>query len=439
MSAGVELKITAGGDSGSGVGTADVLELPLDMPLLEWPAGYLAALPRGISRHVVRFVRLPGMVVAMKETTDHAAHHEYGLLRKLRRLEVPCVEPVAVISGRTSGDGEPLPTMMVTRHLAFSLPYRAVFSQKLTRDTLTRLIDALALLLVQLHLEGFYWGDVSLSNALFRRDAGAFAAYLVDAETGELHGKLSRGQREHDLEIARVNIAGELMDLQGGGMIEQDVDPLGTSELIMAAYRSLWEELTADMTFSATERWRIEDRIRRLNELGFDVEEYALRPRAGGSELVLQPKVVDPGHHTRRLERLTGLRVQENQARRLLHDMDEYRADVHPGLDEHESAHYWTTEIFEPLVEAIPEHLQGKLEPAEIMHQLLEHRWYLSERAQRSVSLQEALDSYLVEVLPARRDEDAIVLNPTTTMLDTVSSADDETPPPHAGEAPSDR
>ena len=71
------------------------------------------------------------------------------------------------------------------------------------------------MLLVRLHLAGFFWGDVSLSNTLFRRDAGAFAAYLVDAETGELHDRLSDGQREHDLDIARVNIAGELMDLAG--------------------------------------------------------------------------------------------------------------------------------------------------------------------------------------------------------------------------------
>ena len=98
---------------------------------------------------------------------------------------------------------------------------------------LTRLIDAQALLLVRLHLVGFYWGDVSLSNTLFRRDAGAFAAYLVDAETGELYPDLSTGQREYDLEIARVNIAGELMDLLEGGLIEEKVDPVATSELIM--------------------------------------------------------------------------------------------------------------------------------------------------------------------------------------------------------------
>src|SRR5699024_4643739 len=105
-------------------------------------------------------------------------------------------------------------------------PYRALFSRYLAPDTATRLIDALAVLLVRLHLIGFYWGDVSLSNTLFRRDAGEFAAYLVDAETGELHDSLTTGQREYDLEIARVNIIGELMDLQSGNLLVEDVDTI---------------------------------------------------------------------------------------------------------------------------------------------------------------------------------------------------------------------
>ncbi|WP_413542907.1 DUF4032 domain-containing protein [Citricoccus nitrophenolicus] len=415
---GLDITTSVGADHGEGA--SELLRLPWDVPLEDWPESALAALPRGLSRHVVRFAHLEGSVVAVKETTEFTARREYQLLRRLERLDVPCVEPVAVVAGRRASDGEPLPTALVTRHLRFSLPYRAVFSRRLHQDTLTRLIDALALLLVELHLVGFYWGDVSLSNTLFRRDAGAFAAYLVDAETGELHPSLSRGQREHDLELARVNIAGELMDLMSGGLVDQDVDPVATSELIIDAYRRLWDELTGDMSFRPGERWRVEERIRRLNSLGFDVEEYAIRTTEDGSRLVLQPKVVDPGHHQRRLLGLTGLDVQENQARRLLRDIDEYRAVNHPDMDEHEAANRWLVEVFELVSRAIPQELSGKLEPAEVMHQLLEHRWYLSENQSRSVPLPEALESYIETVLPHRRDEDAVVLHPTTTMLKAV-------------------
>src|SRR5699024_12374933 len=108
-----------------------------------------------------------------------------------------------------------------------------------------RLLDALAALRVRLRLLVCYWGAVSLSNPLFRRDAGEFAAYLVDAETGELHDSLTTGQREYDLEIARVNIIGELMDLQSGNLLVEDVDTISVGERIVSRYRELWDELTA--------------------------------------------------------------------------------------------------------------------------------------------------------------------------------------------------
>ncbi|EMY32989.1 hypothetical protein D477_017277 [Arthrobacter crystallopoietes BAB-32] len=390
----------------------DLLELPWHIALEEWPVQNLAALPRGISRHVVRFAHMGGSVVAVKETTEHVARHEYHMLRKLQRLNAPCVEPVAVIAGRRNAAGEELKPALVTRHLRFSMPYRAVFSQTLRRATLTRLIDAQALLLVRLHLLGFYWGDVSLSNTLFRRDAGAFAAYLVDAETGELYPELSTGQREYDLEIGRVNIAGELMDLMAGGVVEETVDPVATSERIFNSYRNLWAELTEMESFEFGQRWRVNARIRRLNELGFDVEEYSIKTAPGESLVQLQPKVVDAGHHQRRLLRLTGIDVQENQARRLLNDLDAYRADTGPQQDEQISAHNWVKHLFEPIVKAIPRELSGKLEPAEVVHQVLEHRWYISEAQHRNVPLAEAVQAYIDDVLRHRRDEAAIVLDP---------------------------
>ncbi|WP_125616411.1 DUF4032 domain-containing protein [Specibacter cremeus] len=401
-----------------------LLDLPWHLKLEDWPTKNLAALPRGISRHVVRFAHLGGTVIAIKETSEHVARHEYHMLRKLARLDVPGVEPVAVITGRTTAEGAPLDPVLVTRHLKFSLPYRALFSQKLRRDTLTRLIDAQALLLVRLHLIGFYWGDVSLSNTLFRRDAGAFAAYLVDAETGELYPDLSTGQREYDLEIARVNIAGELMDLLEGGLIEEKVDPVATSELIMASYRTLWAELTEKESFELGQRWRVEARIRRLNDLGFDVEEYAIKTTPDGSTIQIQPKVVDAGHHQRRMLRLTGIDAQENQARRLLNDMDAFRADTNPDLDEDISAHMWVSSIFEPIVRSIPRELSGKLEPAEVVHEVLEHRWYMSEQRDRATPLAEALQSYIDTILRHRRDEAAIILTTDTATMKLLDAGD---------------
>ncbi len=410
-----------------------MLDLPWDLPLELWPEETIAALPKGISRHIVRMVHLSDYVVAIKETTAEMATREYEMLRQLERLDVPCVEPVAVVTNRTSASGEPLAPALVTRHLRFSLPYRAVYSQRLRPETATRLIDALAVLLVRLHMAGFFWGDVSLSNTLFRRDAGAFAAYLVDAETGTLVDRLSDGQRDHDLEIGRVNIAGELFDLQAGDRLEDDIDPIAVSERIVSKYRSLWQELTGLEEFDQSERWRINQRVERLNELGFDIEELAIRTDETGTTVRIQPKVVDAGHHSRRLLRLTGLDAEENQAQRLLNDLDAYRAKYkRMEQDEEVVAHEWTQRVFEPVIRAIPRELRGKLEPAEIFHQLLEHRWYLSENERRDVPLAEAVQSYVDTVLRHRRDEATLVGPLTETFsipihqVGATPDADDE-------------
>jgi Domain of unknown function (DUF4032)/Lipopolysaccharide kinase (Kdo/WaaP) family len=404
-----------------------LLDLPWELPLDQWPSDNIALLPKGISRHLVRFANLSGYVIAIKETTNELAKREYEMLRTLQRLDIPCVEPAAVITNRTDEDGNPLMSVLVTRHLKFSLPYRALFSQTLRPDTATRLVDALAVLLVRLHMVGFFWGDVSLSNTLFRRDAGAFAAYLVDAETGQLYDGLSNGQRENDLEIARVNIAGELMDLEAGGRVDDELDPINVSNGIVAAYRLLWSELTGSESFSSSERWRISRRVDRLNDLGFDIEELAIKTDDSGTTVRIQPKVVDAGHHQRRLLRLTGIDAQENQARRLLNDLDSYAATLgKPGLDDEAMAHEWLSRVFEPVIRSIPPELRGKLEPAEMFHQLLEHRWFMSQNEGRDVPLAEALSSYINDVLRHRRDEATVIGPPTETIAIPIIGADED-------------
>jgi hypothetical protein len=404
-----------------------LLDLPWNLPLEAWPDTVIAALPKGISRHLVRFVHLSGYIIAIKETSDEMARSEYEMLRALQKLDVPCVDPLAVISNRSDDDGHPLNSVLVTRHLKFSLPYRALYSQTLRPDTATRLVDALAALLVRLHIIGFFWGDVSLSNTLFRRDAGAFAAYLVDAETGKLYNGLSNGQRENDLEIARVNIAGELLDLAAGGRLDEETDPLEVSEGIVAAYRTLWTELTGSESFSSSERWRINERVNRLNNLGFDIDELAIKTDDAGTTVRIQPKVVDAGHHQRRLLRLTGLDAQENQARRLLNDLDSYTATFDKqDVDEEVVAHEWLARVFEPVIRAIPRDLRGKLEPAEVFHQLLDHRWYLSQNENRDVPLAEAVSSYIDTVLRHRRDEATVIDQPTESITLPTGVVEDE-------------
>ncbi|SNC73607.1 Lipopolysaccharide kinase (Kdo/WaaP) family protein [Kytococcus aerolatus] len=384
--------------------------LPWSTPLEEWPLEVVAALPRGISRHVVRFVELEGEILAVKEIHEDLARKEYRLLHALDRMGEPAVDPVAVVAGRTDAAGRPLDACLVTKHLPYSLPYRSLFSQSLRRATALKLIDAMAVLLTRVHMAGLFWGDVSLSNTLFRRDAGDFAAYVVDVETSELYDRLSDGQRAHDLHIAHGNVAGELMDLIGGGLLPPEADPVAIADQLVERYEGLWTNLTETETISMDQHWRIAERIESLNRLGFDVGEIEVTTDIDGAHLRIQPKIVDAGHHSRRLMRLTGLDVEENQARRLLNDLDAFAASQgRQNDDESLLAHDWLSRIYEPITRTVPAELRGRLEPAELFHEVLEHRWYLSERADREYTIEETIGEYLRDVLPSKRTEEVLL------------------------------
>jgi hypothetical protein len=259
---------------------------------------------------------------------------------------------------------------------------------------------------VRLHLADFFWGDVSLSNVLFRRSAGGFAAYLVDAETGELKSTLSDRMREYDLTVAGENVFAELLDLQAGEELDPDVRAHEIVDLLAQRYQALWGELTAVEEFGATEMWRIEQRIERLNELGFDVDELEMITDLGGDTVRIQPKVVEAGHYCRELQGLTGLSVEDAQARRLLNDLASYTAHYDLGREERAVvANRWLTTIYEPLVAMMPSDQRGKLEPAEFFHEVLVHRWFLSEKAGREIDIFDSAADYISNVLPKRPDE----------------------------------
>ena len=392
------------------VADPDLLFFPWDVPLEDWPEELVVALPRGISRHIVRFVRINGVVHAIKEIEDSFALREYRLLTDLQRAGIPSVVPVGVVSGRTDKDGEPIPAALITQHLEFSLPYRAVFSSTPRPDTAVRLLDALTLLFVRLHSTGFAWNDCSLSNTLFRRDAGAFAAYLVDAETGELHEQLSDGQRQYDIDTAVLNVTGELMDLEMGGRLPESVDPITVGQSLSERYQRVWSLINSPVSVADGDRRPLDEHIRKLNSMGFDVATIEMTTRPDGSHRVLvSAKVVDAGHHARRLLRLTGLDVEENQARRLLNDLDSYRSTTAPKETEEVVAHRWVTHVFEPVVMAVPRELRRKLEPAQIFHEVLEHKWFMSERANRQVDMEAAVASYVRDVLAKKPDEAAVL------------------------------
>ena len=383
-----------------------LLDLPWHIPLEEWPAETLAALPRGISRHIVRFAKMSGR-----------RHRGQGDRRDRRLPRVRAAAPAA--AGSTCRASSPsasspaaatptasaLEAVLITEHLQFSLPYRALFSQSLRPDTATRLIDALAVLLVRLHLVGFYWGDVSLSNTLFRRDAETFAAYLVDAETGDLHDKLTDGQRGYDLEVARVNIIGELMDLQAGEFLEEDVDAVAIGDAPRRAVRRAVARADRVASRSAFgDRWRVQARIDRLNDLGFDVGELDITTDVDGTTRAhpaqgrrRRPPLPPPhaAHRPRRAGEPGPPPAQRPRRVPRRHRPAARGRGVR-------RARLADRDLRAGRPRACRASLRGKLEPAQIFHEMLDHRWFLSEQQSRDVPMPEAADELRQEHPAAR-------------------------------------
>jgi hypothetical protein len=380
---------------------AGLLSLPWDRPLADWPDDVLTTVPRrGISRHVVRFVADEGTVYALKEIVEPLARKEYALLADFAAQGLPTVDVLGICVDRPDDQ----PAILITRYLDYSVSYRHLFSTPRSAFSVEQLVDATVGLLVRLHLDGVFWGDCSLSNTLFRPDAGMMAAHLVDAETVERHPELSTGQRLYDVDLAVDRVGAELLDLAAGGLLPSGVDPVATAVGLRATYDALWNELTRDEVLATRDPASgLVERLQRLNDLGFGAGEIELVTSEDEAVVRVRTQVAEPGHHRRELFRLAGLEVQENQARRLLDDLRGYRAWLEQcdgrAVPETVAGHRWVAEVYQPVVDSIPADLLERLAPAEAFHEILEHRWFLSEIEQADVGTTEAARSYIETVL----------------------------------------
>jgi len=219
-------------------GHPDFIDLPWHLPLAAWEGATerQVEMERGLSRHQVVFVEYGPAIYALKELPPAGAEREYTLLRGMEDRRLPAVTAAGHARARVEGPDDGENGVLITRYLDGSLPYRTLFMNQGLERYRDRLLDAMAGLLVRLHLAGFYWGDCSLSNTLFRRDAGELQAYMVDAETSEQHEKLSDGQRSMDLGILEENVAGEASiaaPIRGyGGLVVGAIGVFGAVERI---------------------------------------------------------------------------------------------------------------------------------------------------------------------------------------------------------------
>jgi hypothetical protein len=177
--------------------------------------------------------------------------------------------------------------------------------------------------------------------------------------------------------------------------------------MLTERYDTLWGALTQAASFSSGETgmWKIGEWMESLNDLGFDIDEMDIVSEESGERVRMQPRVVEAGHHRRELWSLTGLETEEAQARRLLNDMASFGAHFSQELPREALANKWLTEVYEPLVRMVPRELRGRLEPPEIFHEVLVHRWLLSERVGHEVDFFEAAQDYIDTVLSGKPEE----------------------------------
>lgn len=383
---------------------ASLLDLPWEQPLHRWDeAGlHFRELHVGPSRHLVRFLVSDGIVHALKELPAAVADREYAVLRHLEEAGLPAVRAVGLAEQPERGDA-----ILVTEYLRHSMQYRRLLMRlrAVTSGYRDRLLDAMALLLVDLHRGGVYWGDCSLANTLFRRDGDRIQAYLVDAETSEIHPWLSDGQRRFDLEIMVENVAFGLADLAAyHGRPEDADDAIEAAESVRARYDAVWGELQDQPDLIPGDRRAIRTRLRRLNELGFSVD-LEVDPVGTSGKVRLRTSVTTRRFHAHELERRTRLRALEGQARILLNDLAEYHtwlewSDRRP-IPADEAADRWLRAVYRPTQARIAALVGPERDLVQAYCDVLEHKWLLSERAGTDIGLDAAIISYLDEGAPA--------------------------------------
>ncbi|WP_203991686.1 DUF4032 domain-containing protein [Virgisporangium aurantiacum] len=409
------------------VPTPGLLALPWLEPLRDWDATEVPFrdIPVGPSRHLVRFVETDGALWALKELPQRIAEKEYAVLRDLEARSLPAVRPAGLVVQPDEGNA-----ILVTRYLERSWQYRRLLmrippEQRAHRD---RLLDAMASLLVDLHRNGVFWGDCSLANTLFSRDGQVLQAWLVDAETSEIHPQLSSGQRQHDVDILVENVAAGLYDLalrldQSEEMFDALVEEAAS---VATRYEALWDVLHAEPVISYDERFQIEGQIRKIHELGFAVDEVNLQFTGDGTQ-TLQLKLVVAARrfHATQLQNITGLDVGEGQAKILLADLRAYQGklqrETSAFISEQIAARRWTDEVLNPGMDRAHKAVGGVGEPIQAYCDLLEVRWLLSERAGEDVGDTVALDALSKSSVPPDSAAKMLVAEASTGQMRALS------------------
>lgn len=382
-------------------------DLPWQFPLEEWSQHgvELLIVRRGESRHPIVFVERGGVRYAIKETTPHMAEREIHNLHEIAFRGIPALEPTGTVTVPAPPVPVETPSLggltqyisgdrgyTITRLAPRVIPHVQLYRIPFTRRTKERLLSAVAVLMIELHEHGVYWGDPSLANVLMRIDGRSILAIMADAETAEIFpGPISEGLREQDIDAFGESLLWQAEDLRLARGLPEDKQVLGEPDFryFKRRYRQLRREhaqVAASPNFSTF--YQAQQLLRRLNRWGYSL--FGLTERT-----LQQLTTVLPGWYQRRIYDLLHIHVPRAYARRfynlILGRQAQMSKERGSEVSIEEAAHDWYTRYHLPAIVLLRRILTRGEDPLRAYFAVMQNRWRLSQKAHQEVPVEEAL------------------------------------------------
>lgn len=366
---------------------------------------------RGESRHPVVFVEREGIRYAIKETTPHMAEREIHNFREIELRGVPALSPI----GTVTVPAPPIPLEVpglggakqyisgdrgytVTRLAPRVVPHVLLYHLPFTKKTKQRLLSAVAVLMVELHEHGVYWGDPSLANVLLRIDGRSILAIMADAETSELFpGPISEGLREQDLALFGESLSWQAEDLRHARGLPEDAEVLDDSDYSYFEQRYRWlrrEHSRVAATPNFTTLYQVQQTLRTLNHWGYSLLDVS-------SHTLQHLTTILPGWYQRRIHELLHISVPRIYAHRFYDMILGHQALLSAQQKHHvslkEAARDWYTRYHLPTILLLRQYLTSGQDPMHAYFAVMRHKWNMSRKAGYEIPIEEALLDWFMQ------------------------------------------
>jgi len=357
----------------------DLRGLPWHVPIAEWRLHGVRILDikRGVSRHVVTFVKTPRFSFCIKEISLEVSKKEVYNYETLLLNGIHTLVPVGTVTreeatiGSSTVIGRPYERTIVAHTVTLLvekvLPDSELYIRKFSFESRKVIWDAVAELFVELHTNSILWGDASLANTLVKFEKidvpfvgkkTVLKAYLADAETVEILPSLSREQRDAEITYFFESMDGMNESLRIGGMPRDVLSTEADKEYFRTRY---------DVLFAAEEKKK-----EFFRQTSFSMDEVLGR--------VSNPAYVDMFLN----------HIEEHKwylAERLGHEVTLAQA-----TDD------WFTTIYAPLcklfrAEGVLDCFPGKT-AAELYIEIMTNKYFLSKQAGTDVGMVQAMYDY---------------------------------------------